>query len=103
MATQYPDKIGELLLKNLSHELALKATEEHFSPAEIADDILRFNDRCLLAQRSKVSFERSENKQINLNTKENGQIDAVDLYPLKHLSPGEKVRRNRRCFTFIVE
>ncbi|CAH8636947.1 unnamed protein product [Schistosoma rodhaini] len=130
MATQYPDKIGELLLKardnlelmnmifadgnkrdvnessllqsllnkahlnikNLSHELALKATEEHFSPAEIADDILRFNDRCLLAQRSKVSFERSENKQINLNTKENGQIDAVDLYPLKHLSPGEKFK-----------
>ncbi|VDP59151.1 unnamed protein product [Schistosoma curassoni] len=92
MATQNPDKIGGLLLKNLSHELALKATEEYCSPAEFADDILKLNDRCLLAQRSKVSFERTENKEINMNTKENGQVDAIDLYPLKHLSPGEKFK-----------
>uniref|UniRef100_A0A095BXU2 IQ domain-containing protein H n=1 Tax=Schistosoma haematobium TaxID=6185 RepID=A0A095BXU2_SCHHA len=77
---------------SLSHELALKATEEYCSPAEFADDILKLNDRCLLAQRSKVSFERTENKEINTNTKESGQVDAIDLYPLKHLSPGEKFK-----------
>ncbi|CAH8592746.1 unnamed protein product [Schistosoma mattheei] len=83
---------ANLNIKSLSHELALKATEEYCSQAEFADDILKLNDRCLLEQRSKVSFERTENKEIYMNTKENGQVDAIDLYPLKHLSPGEKFK-----------
>ncbi|KAK4467902.1 hypothetical protein MN116_008512, partial [Schistosoma mekongi] len=79
-------------IKNLSHEIALKTAEEYCSPIDYPNDILKMNDRSLLA-RSKVSFEKSENKQTNFNIpRENDQIDAIDLYPLKHLSPGEKFK-----------
>ncbi|KAH8856370.1 IQ domain-containing protein H [Schistosoma japonicum] len=80
-------------IKNLSHEIALKTVEEYCSPIDYPNDILKGNDKSLLAQRSKVSFEKNENKQTNFNIpRENDQIDAIDLYPLKHLSPGEKFK-----------
>ncbi|CAH8289469.1 unnamed protein product [Schistosoma turkestanicum] len=81
-----------LNVKNLSHELALKAAGEYCSPIEYPNDIPKMSDQCLLAQRPKVSLEINENNQTNLSTKENGQIDAIDLYPLKNLSPGEKFK-----------
>ncbi|CAH8597971.1 unnamed protein product [Heterobilharzia americana] len=79
-------------IKDLFHEIALKTTEEYCFPIGHTNDILKRNDRCLLAQRSKISLERNDKKQTNFNVQGVNQVNAIDLYPLKHLSPGEKFK-----------
>ncbi|CAH8866543.1 unnamed protein product [Trichobilharzia szidati] len=79
-------------VKNLSHEIALKTTQEFCSSFDYSSDIYKSDERGLLAQRPKVSLQTNTNEQIDFNIHSSNPVNAIDLYPLKHLSPGEKFK-----------